>query len=247
MHGRAHAIAVAEIDVVAHADLIAVIKNGRAGETEQQRIQQFDAAAIVVDQRSQPAANADIDAHARVSRIGEIHVVALVVGDHLQRQLVVVAQEQPPLAVVGNRRRLRHDVGDRLTVFLAKRHVNARHQRKMEGHVAFVAIAKIGAHVGRPLVGLGQNQAIRVVRVNGGAQRLDEPVRFRKILAGCSIALAEIRNRVHPQRIHTEIEPEAHGVEHVLKHQRIIVVQVGLVRKEAVPVIGFGGFIPGPV
>ena len=40
----------------------------------------------------------------------------------------------------------------------------------MERHVAFVAIAEIGAHIGGPLVGLGENQAVGVVRVDGGAE-----------------------------------------------------------------------------
>ena len=35
--------------------------------------------------------------------VGAVHVVALLVGHHLQRQLVVVAQEQRPLAAVGER------------------------------------------------------------------------------------------------------------------------------------------------
>ena len=166
LHGRAHAVAVAEIDVVAHADFIAVIEDGRAGKGEQQAVQQLDAAAIVVHQRSQAAADAEIDAHARIGAVGEIHVVALVVGDHLERQLIVIAQEQAPLAGVGNRRRLRHDVGDRQPVFLAQRHVDARHQREMECHVAFVAVAEIGAHIGGPLIGFGQNHAVGIIRVD---------------------------------------------------------------------------------
>src|SRR5439155_25161552 len=32
-----------------------------------------------------------------------VHVVALLVGDHLERQLVVVAQEEPPLRAPGDR------------------------------------------------------------------------------------------------------------------------------------------------
>ena len=81
----------------------------------------------------------------------------------------MVAQEQAPLAVVGNGRRLRHDVGDRQAVFLAQRHVDARHQREMEGHVALVAVAEVRAHIGRPLVGFGQNQPVGVIGVDGGA------------------------------------------------------------------------------
>ena len=139
------------------------------GKAEQQRVQQLDAAAVVVDQRREPAADAHVDAHARIGRVGEVHVVALVVGDHLQRELVVIAQEQAPLAVVGNRRRLGHDVGDRQAIFLAQGHVDARHQGEVEGHVALVAIAKVGAHVGGPLVGFGQDEAVGIFGVDGGA------------------------------------------------------------------------------
>ena len=49
LHGRADAVAVAEVDVVAHADLVAVVEDGRAGEAEQERVEQLDAAAVVVD------------------------------------------------------------------------------------------------------------------------------------------------------------------------------------------------------
>ena len=36
LHRRAYAVAVAEVDVVAHADLVAVVHDGRAGEAEEQ-------------------------------------------------------------------------------------------------------------------------------------------------------------------------------------------------------------------
>src|SRR5205807_3898908 len=34
LHGRSHAIAIAEIDVVSHADLVAVIENGLPGRVK---------------------------------------------------------------------------------------------------------------------------------------------------------------------------------------------------------------------
>ena len=67
LHGRANAVAVAEVDVVAHADLVAVIEDRRAREAEQERVQQLDAAAVVIDQGREAAADADVDAHARVA------------------------------------------------------------------------------------------------------------------------------------------------------------------------------------
>jgi hypothetical protein len=43
------------------------------------------------------------------------------------------------------------------------------------------------------------------------------------------------------------VEPEAHGLEHLVDHHGVIEVQVGLVRKEAVPVIGLCRLVPRPV
>ena len=68
--------------------------------------------------------------------------------------------------------RLRHDVGDGETVFLAERHVDARHQREVEGHVALVAVAEVGAHVGGPHVGFGEDEAVLVLGVDDGADLL---------------------------------------------------------------------------
>ena len=174
LHGGADAVAVAEVDVVAHADLVAVVDDGRAGEAEEERVEQLDAAAVVVDERREAAADADVDAHARVGGVGEVHVVALVVGDHLEGELVVIAQEEAPLAVVGDGGGLRHDVGDGEAVFLAERHVDARHQREVEGHVALVAVAEVGADVGGPHVGFGEDEAVVVFGVDDGADFLDD-------------------------------------------------------------------------
>ena len=53
---------------------------------------------------------------------------------------------------------LRDDVGDRQPIFLAQGHIDARHQRKMKCHMAFVSVAEVGADVGGPLVGFGQER-----------------------------------------------------------------------------------------
>ena len=77
LHRRAHAVAVAEMDVVAHADLVAVVDHRRAGHREQQAVHQLDAAAVVLQQRRQPAADAEIDARAPVGGVGLPQIVAL--------------------------------------------------------------------------------------------------------------------------------------------------------------------------
>ena len=97
LHGRAHAVAIAEIDIVAHADLVAVIDDRRAGERHQQRVHQLDLAPVVVHQRREAPPDAEIDARARIGGVGRPEIVALDVGHHFKRELVVIAQEQWPI------------------------------------------------------------------------------------------------------------------------------------------------------
>ena len=156
-------------------------------------MQQLDLVAAVVEQRREPATDAEVELHPRVLRVLVVHVVALLVGDHLERQLVVVAQEEAPLAVVGDRRRPLEDLVDRRRVLAAERHEHARHDGEMEGHVALVAVAEVVDDVLRPLVRLGEQDAVRVVRVDLGAQPLQERVRLGEVLAVRAVALEQVR------------------------------------------------------
>ena len=247
LHRRADAVAVAEIDVVAHADLVAVIDDRRARERQQQRVHQLDLAPVVVHQRRQPAADADIDAGAGIVGVGRPQIIALDVGDHFQRQLVVIAQEQRPLAAVGNVGRLAQDVGDRKAVFLRDRHVDARHQREVIGHVAFVAAAEIFLHVLRPLIGLGQQHLALGVGVELAAQPFDDGVRLGQVLVVGAVALAEIGDGVEAEAVDAGVEPALHHLHQRAHHARIVEIEVRLVREEAVPVELAGFRIPGPV
>ena len=103
LHGRTHGVAVTQVDVVAHADLVAVVHDRAAGQAEEQGVEQLDHPPVVVEQRDEPPGDAHVALHARILGVLGVHVVALVVGDHLEGQLVVVAQEDPPLAAVGDR------------------------------------------------------------------------------------------------------------------------------------------------
>ena len=247
LHWRAHAVAVAQVNVVAHADFVAVVQDGRSGQRHQQEVHQFDLVAVVVHQRRQAAADADIDAHARIDGVHAVHVVALAAGDHLQRQFVVVAQEDRPLAGIRDVRRLPHDLDDGMPVLLRHRHEDARHDGEVVGHVAFVAVAEVLAHVLRPLVGLGQQHAVLVVRVDDGAHLLDDVVGLRQVLVGGALAHAKIGNGVEAQPVHADVQPEAHDADHRLHHFGVVVVEVGLVGEEAVPVVGLRHLVPGPV
>ena len=202
---------------------------------------------MVVHQRRQTAAYADVDAHARVDCVHLIHVVPLAAGHHLQRQFVVVAQKDRPLAGIRDIRGLSHDFDHRVAVFLGHRHEQPRHQRKVVGHVAFVAIAEILAHVLRPLVGFGEQQAVLVMGVDHGAHLPDDSVGFRQVLVAGALAHAQVRDGVQAQAVHTHVQPEAHDADHGAHHGRVVVIQVRLVREKAMPVIGLGNLVPGPV
>ena len=77
--------------------------------------------------------------------------------------------------------------------------------------------------------------------------RLQHVVRLGQVLVVGALALDQVRHGIEPQPVDAEVEPEAHHAEHRLEHPRIVEVEIGLMRVEAVPVIGVRDRIPGPV
>ncbi len=149
--------------------------------------------------------------------------------------------------VVGNLRCLLEDLDDGLAVLQLHGHEDSRHERKMKGHVELVAVAEIRRYVRRPLVGLGQQHLAGIFRVEPPAKLANDRVRLGQILAVGSVALDQVRNRVQPEPVHPDIEPELHHPPHGLEHGGIVVVQIRLVAEKAVPVIGFRDRVPRPV
>ena len=168
-------------------------------------------------------------------------------ADHFEGQLVVVAQKDRPLTVVRDLRRLAHDLGDRVAVLLGGGHVEPRHQREVERHIAFVAVAKVLARVLGPLVGLGEEQPTGEARVHRRAQLLDHLMGLGEVLVGRPLAHAEVGDRVEAQPVDPERQPEVHQPDHGLHDLGVVVVEVWLVGKEAVPIVGLRGGVPGPV
>ena len=113
--------------------------------------------------------------------------------------------------------------------------------------MALVAVAEVRDDVARPLVRLGEQHAVLVVRVDLGAHALQEVVRLGQVLAVRPVALVEVRDGVEPEAVEPEVEPEAEHVEHVPLHVRVVVVQIGLVREEAVPEVLAAHRVPRPV
>ena len=159
----------------------------------------------------------------------------------------MVAQEQRPLAALGDVRRLQEDLGDGVAVFLPQRHEHPRHQREVEGHVAFVAVAEVGAHVGRPLVRLGQQHPVLVARVELAPHLLQHQMRLGQVLVVGPLTHAQVRDRIQPHRVDAEVEPELHHVDDRVDDRGVVVIQIRLVREEPVPVVLPGDRVVGPV
>ncbi|MNX90728.1 hypothetical protein D3C86_1227880 [compost metagenome] len=159
----------------------------------------------------------------------------------------MVAQEDRPLAGGGNIGGLPDDVGDGEAVFLGDRHVHARHQRKVKGHMAFVARAEVLLGIFGPLVGLGQQQTAGVLGLDHRPDLLEHLVRLGQVFVVGAFAFDQIGHGVQPQAVHAHVQPIAHHGQHFLQDLRIVIVQVGLMRIEAVPEVGVCHRIPGPV
>ena len=76
---------------------------------------------------------------------------------------------------------------------------------------------------------------------------LQKGVRLGQILAVGAFALVEIRHGVQAESVDAEIEPEVDDVQDRLADVRTVEVEIRLMRVEAMPVVGFGHRIPGPV
>jgi len=113
--------------------------------------------------------------------------------------------------------------------------------------VAFVAIAEVLAHVFRPHVGFRQQEAVGVLRVDGGAQFLDDGVRFGQVLVGGAVALDQVGNGIQPEAVDAHVEPEPHRLEDGFQHHRVVEVQIRLVAEEAMPEVLLGNRVPSPV
>jgi len=159
----------------------------------------------------------------------------------------VAAQESAPLAVGGQLRSTGQDFLNWRAVAAGQRHIQARHQRKMEVHVHFIAAAKVMDDVLRPLVGFGKKQNARFVLVHKGAQTLKEEVRFRQVFAVGALAFEQVGRGIHADAVRALVNPELDGLQHGFLHSRVVVVQVRLVLEEAVPEILLANRVVSPI
>ena len=113
--------------------------------------------------------------------------------------------------------------------------------------MTFVAVAEVRDDVLRPLIGLGEEHPVRVAGVDLLADALQVLVRPRQVLAVRALVLEEVRHGVEPEAVEAEVEPEAQHLEHRVLDLRVLVIEVGLVVEEAVPVVLAAHGIPRPV
>jgi hypothetical protein len=189
LHRGAAAIAIAKVEIIAHPDFVAVIQDRRARHREEEDVEQLDFAPAVGQERGKTAANAEVDPRSRIVRVNAPHVVALFIGHHLERELVMIAQEHRPLAILRDWRRLIEDVDDRKTVLHLEGHEHPRHEREMKIHVRLIAFAEVGDRVLGPLVRFREQHAAAEFRIDVRAQLHEILVGLAQVLAARPFAL----------------------------------------------------------
>jgi hypothetical protein len=119
LHRGADRVAIAEVDIVAHPDLIAVVENRRAWQREQQGVHQFNLPPVAAEQCGEAPADAEVDPHLWIVRIRAVHIIAFFVRHHFEGQFVMIAEKHRPLTVFGNRGCLRENVENRKAILHA--------------------------------------------------------------------------------------------------------------------------------
>ena len=80
-----------------------------------------------------------------------------------------------------------------------------------------------------------------------GPELLQKGMSLGQVLAVCALSLKEIRDGIQPDAVHAHVEPEVDHPHHCVLHMGVIIIEVRLMRIEAVPVVGSGQGVPGPV
>ena len=68
-----------------------------------------------------------------------------------------------------------------------------------------------------------------------------------QVFAVRAVALDQVGHGVQTEAVDADVEPELHHAPHGFEDGGIVVIQVGLMAEEAVPVIGFRNRVPGPI
>ena len=234
--------------VLAHADLLAVEQHGRAGQREEQAVDQADAARIPVEHRRQPPHDpAAVDAHPLLGRERLEDLLALRVGELVERELVVVAHEVRPLRLGLEHGALRERLRERTCVLPGEREVERLHAEEVELHGELGRVARAAEELELLVV-----REVHLAEQHGLARSaLQEPAEVAEDLVRVADVdalrrLDEERHRIDPESRDAELQPEADRLRDLVAHGGVRDVQVGLVPVEAVQVVLAGALVELP-
>ena len=83
--------------------------------------------------------------------------------------------------------------------------------------------------------------------IHVAAQFLQELVGFGQVFAAGAFALEEVRDGIQAEAVDAHVGPVVERAHDGAADQWIVEIQVRLVGKEAMPVVGFGDGVPAPV
>ena len=78
-------------------------------------------------------------------------------------------------------------------------------------------------------------------------QLLEVVVGFGQVFAVGAVSLKEVGHGIQAKAVHPKVDPEVDDLEDFFLHRRVVVVEVRLVSIKAVPIVGLGHGVPGPV
>src|SRR5260370_35899656 len=117
----------------------------------------------------------------------------------------------------------------------------------MKSHMEFISGPEIWAKVRRPVMCLCQKHPVGELLIDFSPQLLQNIVGLWQVLTICSLPFHQIWHRIESEAIHTQLQPELHHIPHLLPNGRIVIVEIGLVTKEAMPIERFRNRVPSPV
>ena len=248
LHRRAGAVALGQIEIVAHRDLVAVADDRRPRQRAHQAVGQFEPPPVAAQHRRQPAADAAVvELHALVGTERLEHGLALRLGQPAEIEFVVVAQEQAPLR--GGRPRLgrRQRFRQRPRIGGSQRIEQMLVDVEIEHHVHAVAVAAEILHVGfGQHVGFGEDDGVALSPLQEFAERAQHVVLLDRLAHLGALGRDHERHRVHAEAGDAELNPEPHDLEDFRLHMRVRRVEIGLEIVEAMEVPGAGFLVARP-
>src|SRR3972149_10744740 len=117
----------------------------------------------------------------------------------------------------------------------------------MKGHMADIAIAKIGCGVLGPLVRLCQEHPVLEPAVDMSSELLQESIGFREILTIGPFTFEQVGHGIQSKAIDAHPQPKIKGAENGFPDREVVKVKVGLMGVETMPVVCPCNRVPCPV